>query len=187
MSSRKPLHDPPHDLEQEWVRLGDIRGVDPDVQELLDSWGVVPDNPVHYAAWDRESLRNLCRMTPLVVIQRTDGFHVLGSGRGLRLAQVVFGSDEKLPVLKVAPRRVARQAKLHFLAIDLLGFASLYRPRHEMPGHLFTLWRMLGQEGVTPILGQNAKAFCLATGFSQATIKKSKQSCAPADAKRDPP
>lgn len=148
--------------------------MDSDVQELLERWGVIPDNPIHRTAWQRESLRGLCRISPMVAIKRKDGFHVLGSGRLLRLAQEVFVGDEELPILKVTATRVARQVKLDFLAIELFGYAALYRSRQEMPSHLFKLWRMLEAEGVFPITDRKAKAFALATGFSQASINKAR-------------
>lgn len=166
-------------LKSERVPLGLLQGIDPDIQEFLDRWGVLPDNPLDLSKWPADSLKVLCSMMPPVVARRAAGYQVVGSGRILRLAQKTMSTDEEIDVLVIQSGRIRQELKLQLLAIELLGFGAVFRTRRNMPDHLFQLWRMLNDAGVQIFADDSKKTFRQATGFSKAAMTDSVDPASP--------
>lgn len=164
-------------LELIEVSLEQIRGLDPDIQQFFSSQDFNFQSAVDFQIWSPEAARLAYLMTPMVLIQRSDGFDVLGSGRSWRIAQAVFETGSVVPALVLTDiKRLPVAEKLLFAAVELLGLFADFRTRPHLPSKLLDIWERLNAAGVKSIIGSDMKAFSRGTGFSLKSLEPTKKS-----------
>ena len=172
---KQPVSGPKLELIE--VSLAQIRGLDPDIQLFFGGENFNFQNAVDFKIWSPEAARLAYLMAPMILIKRSDGFDILGSGRSWRIAQSIFQADSNVPALVLAETtRVAVADKLQFAAVELLGLYADFRTRPHLPAKLMNMWSKLNAMGVKSILGSEIKAFSRGTGFSMKSLEPPKKS-----------
>lgn len=153
------------------ITLSDVRGIDPDIKKFLDSFAYVPDVSIDIDAWHSISAKMLYCRLPMFVVRRKDGkFDVIGDGRTLLLAELLFKDSESFPALCLMAKRITIETKLTLLATEAYGLAALYRTRRHLPKRSLALWAALNARGVPTIMGVGPKAFSQGSGYSLASL-----------------
>lgn len=157
-------------LALQHVQIDEIKGLDTDIEEFLESEDFSLQTCVDFKAWDEVTAKLIYSMAPMVLIQRKKQYEVLGSGRAWRAAQAIFGSTEPVPALVLTDaKRITRTTKLQFLSAELIGLHAEFRTRPHLPEALLKIWNRLNAEGIESIKGIQPKDFARGTGF---TVRK---------------
>jgi len=163
------------EVKLQQVRMDQISGLDPDIKQFFDDQNLNFQSLPDVNAWTAEAAWWSYTMAPMVLIQRKDGFDVLGSGRAWRVAQLLFQPDDTVGALVLSGvRRIATQTKLQILAAELFGLSADYRTRPKRPQKLRQLWQALVDKGVHCIVGDDIKDFSRATGYSLRALTSGK-------------
>lgn len=153
------------------ITLPDVRGIDSDIKKFLDSLAYVPDISIDTDAWHIISAKMLYYRLPMFVIRRKEEkFDVVGDGRALLLAQILFKEGETFPALCLTAKRISVETKLTLMATEAFGLASLYRTRRHLPKRSLELWEALNSRGVPTIMGDGPKAFSHGSGYSLSSL-----------------
>ena len=157
------------------ITLSKVRGIDSEIKKVLDSLAYVPDFSIDTDAWHNISAKMLYYRLPMFVVRRKDEkFDVVGDGRTLLLAQILFKEGETFPALCLTGKRISIETKLTLLATEAFGLASLYRTRRHLPKRSLALWEALNSRGILTIMGDGPKAFSHGSGYSLSSLLDNK-------------
>lgn len=135
------------------ISLSQVLGFDHEIFEFMEQHWTIPDFGFSTRHHNQTMLRLAYIMNPMVVIERKDGYYVIGEGRAYWLAQQLYQPDDLVLALLIKSGRLRKQQKLQILAADLIIYHALARTRPHLPHQLYYLCAAIAESGFIAIDG----------------------------------